>query len=139
MARSYISEKDREAVFFRAKGLCEYCHSQEAFPTQRFSVEHVIPKSKGGSNKFENLALACQGCNNFKYTKNESDDPVSGKTVPIFNPRTQIWGNHFTWNEDFSQMLGLTPTGRATILSMKLNRQMLINLRKAMHLIGEHP
>ena len=52
-----------------ARERCEYCRSHARFATQAFSVEHVTPRSLGGTTTFDNLALACQGCNNHKYIK----------------------------------------------------------------------
>ncbi|MDF5717692.1 MAG: HNH endonuclease signature motif containing protein [Rhizonema sp. NSF051] len=43
----------------RAKGCCEYCYSQVKFATQSFSVEHIVPRYKGGETSLENLALSC--------------------------------------------------------------------------------
>jgi 5-methylcytosine-specific restriction endonuclease McrA len=50
----------RQAISDRAGRCCEYCKSQERFSADPFSVEHVTPKSAGGSGELENLALACQ-------------------------------------------------------------------------------
>jgi len=61
---------------------------------QAFSVEHIEPLHLGGATTLDNLALACQGCDNHKYTKTEGRDPVSGDSVPLFNPRQQRWREH---------------------------------------------
>lgn len=87
----------------------------------------------------ENLALACQGCNNIKFTKIDAADPESGTIVPLFNPRTQSWGDHFCWDARFVEMIGLTPVGRATIDALDLNRVEVCNLRAILFVIGEHP
>jgi len=57
----------------------------------------------------------------------------------LFHPREQSWDEHFAWNEDFTLILGLTPTGRATIEALHLNRSGLVNLRRVLYAIGEHP
>jgi len=87
----------------------------------------------------DNLALACQGCNNHKYTKTEGYDPVTGDMVPLYHPRRQRWRDHFAWNEDFTLIIGLTPTGRATVETLWLNREGLVNLRRILYALGEHP
>ncbi len=87
----------------------------------------------------ENLALACQGCNNHKYNRTEGVDPVSRKNVPLYHPRKQRWSEHFVWNRDFTQILGITPTGRATVILLNLNRDGLVNLRGILHKAGKHP
>jgi len=97
---------------------------------QPFSVEHIIPRQAGGETTLDNLALACQGCNGHKYVKTEGVGPVSGELVPLFHPRRQLWREHFAWNADFTLIIGLTPTGRATVEVLQLNREGLINLRR---------
>lgn len=71
MPRSRITAQQRRHVIERAKGCCEYCLCQVNFATQSFSVEHIVAVNHGGTNTLDNLALACQGCNNHKYTKRE--------------------------------------------------------------------
>lgn len=123
----------------RARSRCEYCRSQERFATQSFSVEHIIPTQAGGDGEPENLALACQGCNNHKYIKTHALDPVTGELVRLFHPRQQAWLDHFIWSYDFTWIIGLTPTGRATVEALRLNREGLVNLRRALFAVGEHP
>lgn len=129
----------RDLVRDRADGTCEYCRSQERFATQYFSVEHIVPLQAGGGDDPKNLALACQGCNDHKYIKTDAIDPVSGEVVPLFHPRHDRWRDHFIWSHDFSQIIGLTAKGRATVEALRLNRPGLVNLRLALMIHGEHP
>jgi 5-methylcytosine-specific restriction endonuclease McrA len=62
-----IDDTTKEFIRRRANYLCEYCHSPESICTTEFTVDHVIPKSVGGSDKVENLALACRRCNERRY------------------------------------------------------------------------
>ena len=134
-----IQQKQKQVVIERANGCCEYCRSQAQFATQSFSVEHIIPLSKFGKSNSENLALSCQGCNNHKYNKTEAEDPISGRTVSLFHPRIQSWSEHFVWNDNYSLIIGLTATGRATVQALKLNRESLVNLRVVLHQANRHP
>lgn len=129
----------REEVSKRAKCLCEYCLSPEDFSNSTFEVEHIHPLSKGGETVSENLAFACSGCNKFKSTKTEAFDSESQTTVKFYNPRKDIWNEHFVWNEDFTEIIGLTAKGRVTIKVLQLNRQRVVNLRRILILAGEHP
>jgi exopolyphosphatase/pppGpp-phosphohydrolase len=134
-----ISPAKRKAVAERAQYLCEYCFSAQKYSPQSFSIEHIQPTSKKGSDELENLALACQGCNSFKSDKTSAIDPFSGRKIAIYNPRKDIWDKHFVWSEDFLEIVGLTAKGRATVKLLKLNREEVVNLRKLLYLFGEHP
>jgi hypothetical protein len=123
----------------RAAGCCEYCRSQERYATPAFSVEHIVPRQRGGRTAIGNLALACQGCNNHKYARTEAPDPVGGVTVPLFHPRRQRWRDHFAWDSTYAIVIGLTPTGRATVEALQLHRAGLVNLRRVLYAAGEHP
>lgn len=43
------------------------------------------------------------------------------------------------WSDDFTLIIGLTPTGRATIETLFLNREGVVNLRQLLYAIGKHP
>jgi hypothetical protein len=139
MSNQAVPTQLKAVVVARAQGCCEYCRSQARFATQPFSVEHSYPRSQGGPTNLDNLALSCQGCNNHKYQKIQERDPLSGEMVPLYHPRRQPWGEHFRWNEDFTLILGVTPTGRATVKALQLNRAGLVNLRRVLYAAGEHP
>ena len=139
MSEKYIPAELRRLVADRARQCCEYCRTQAQYSADSFTVDHITPRSLGGPTTAENLALCCQGCNQHKSTRTSVPDPVTGSPVPVFHPRAQRWDEHFAWNENFTLMLGLTPTGRATIEVLQLNRPGLINLRRVLYTIGEHP
>ncbi|MCL4201194.1 MAG: HNH endonuclease [Pirellulaceae bacterium] len=131
--------EQRRLVLARASGCCEYCQSQSAYSADSFSVEHIIPRVRGGTEALSNLALACQGCNNRKFVSVEAADPLTGRVVPLYHPRRDHWDKHFVWSADFLTICGLTPTGRATVEKLKLNRETVVNLRRLLRGIGEHP
>lgn len=140
MAESkYIPVRLRNLVARRAAHVCEYCRSREDFSAESFSVEHILPRILGGKTVAENLAYACQGCNSHKAIKTNAFDPVSEIVVPLFDPRTQNWNEHFAWSKNFIEIIGLTPTGRATVETLKLNRKGVKNLRWALFTVGRHP
>ena len=139
MSESRVTAQQKKAVAERANRCCEYCKSQVRFAIQPFSIEHIIPKSLGGETTLDNLALACQGCNNHKYNKTEGRDLISGDIVPFYHPRQQRWSEHFVWNEDFILIIGLTPIGRTTVDALRLNREGVVNLRRVLYAMGEHP
>lgn len=133
-----VSPMKRDLVLARAKYRCEYCQSPE-FILLSMEVDHIVPKSKGGGDSEENLALACPSCNERKFDFQTGIDPDTGEEQPLFNPRTQVWHEHFLWNEDFTAIVGLTPAARATISRLKMNREKMIAARKLWISVGWHP
>jgi HNH endonuclease len=129
----------RNEVCKRAKGLCEYCQSQENYSNSTFEVEHILPVSKGGKTVLENLAFSCSGCNKYKSHRISVFDKVTETEVFFYNPRKDYWSKHFCWNEDFTEIQGLTAKGFVTIKTLKLNRQSVKNLRRILVTVGEHP
>jgi hypothetical protein len=139
MPREHIPVELRRLVSARARGCCEYCRSQARFAPEAFSIEHITPRSAGGPTIESNLALSCQGCNSYKATRLDARDPRTDLSAALFNPREQKWSDHFAWEDDYTAIRGLTPTGRATIEALRLNREGLVNLRWALYEVGEHP
>ncbi len=139
MPRRYVAAEERKIIAERARGRCEYCQSPADYATQSFSVEHIVPVSRGGDTLLDNLALACPGCNAYKHAKINAFDPVDGIIVSLYNPREQKWQDHFAWNEDFTRIVGLTARGRATVSALQMNRPGLVNIRQALFAVGLHP
>ena len=139
MSRERVSAQLKQIVIERAYACCEYCTSLARYSMSPFAVDHIIPRSRGGKTVEGNLALVCQGCNGAKYNKVTAVDPITTHSVPLFHPRQQAWRDHFAWNEPCTHLIGLTPSGRATIVALQLNRSELINLRRVLYAIGEHP
>jgi HNH endonuclease len=102
-------------------------------------IEHILPLAVGGRSEEENLWLACPLCNGYKGAQTHSPDPETGEETPIFNPRRQVWHEHFRWSDDGVEILGLTPCGRATVIALKLNNESLIRARRRWVLAGWHP
>jgi HNH endonuclease len=135
----YIPVALKQLVFERANGLCEYCQSQAKFAIDPLVIEHIQPLSRGGKTISANLALACQTCNNYKYTKTEAPDPITERVVPLFHPRQMTWQEHFTWDKDLILMIGITPNGRATVSLLQTNRLGVTNMRRVLAIMGYHP
>lgn len=134
-----IPAEIRRLIRAQARGLCEYCRCPENHSTQLFSVDHIWPQSRQGTDDADNLALSCQGCNNKKYNKTSAPDPVTGAQAPLYNPRQQRWADHFAWIDEGLTISGLTATGRATVACLELNREGVVNLRGLLLLGNLHP
>ena len=116
-----INDLLRQRVRRRAEALCEYCHSPERISSTRFTIDHVYPRSLGGSDDFDNLALACSRCNQRRYNFTTGRDRETTSITALFNPRQQSWCNHFVWSTDTARIIGTTPTGRATCERLDVN------------------
>src|SRR6476620_449324 len=103
----------RNAIWDRAGAKCEYCRMPQELDRLGFEIDHVIPEKHGGLTVLGNLALACFFCNRYKGPNIAGLDPVSRVLTPLFDPRTQIWSEHFLWNG--IDLQGRTPQGRVTI------------------------
>jgi 5-methylcytosine-specific restriction endonuclease McrA len=139
MPNEIVPPRLKAAVTRRAGGLCEYCRSRSSHSPGPFVADHIIPKVRGGETTLSNLALACSGCNGRKHAKVKAPDPLTGKSVRLFNPRRQRWSDHFAWSENDTLIIGLTATGRATVEALQVNRLELINLREAFRILKLHP
>lgn len=139
MPSERVTDAMRQIVSARAQNYCEYCRSSDEFATESFTVEHIKPRQAGGETTLENLAWSCFGCNSHKHTKTQGIDPITGQQEPIFNPRQQFWHEHFSWSSDFSEVIGKTPCGRATVKALRLNRAGVVNLRRLLFMAGLHP
>jgi hypothetical protein len=136
---AYISEELRRLVAERASYHCEYCHSAELVTGGPFHVDHVRPETLGGATKAENLAYACARCNLHKGQHVRFQDPVSGQSVLLFNPRTQHWARHFGWSADGTRIIGRTRTGRSTVVALQMNHPTIVRTRSLWVSCGIHP
>jgi len=104
----YINRKysrfpfSRKAVFKRDKNECQYCGKflKPGQPT----LDHILPKSLGGTSTFMNCITACYACNNKKGNKT----PDAANMKLISNPTIPIgYIHHITendmWHNDWTQ------------------------------------
>ncbi len=127
----------QRVVSRRAGGRCEYCGLSQEGQEARFHVDHVVPAAHGGETVGGNLALACVSCSLRKAARQFAIDPESGAEATLFNPRADSWAEHFRW--DGVSVRGLTPTGRATVDALKMNRPLILAIRSEETLRGRHP
>ncbi len=107
MTPAYIPAELRRQVRTDAAGRCGYCHSPEALIGMPLEFEHLYPAARGGPTTRENLWLACTRCNDHKGDRIDAVDPETNERVALFNPRTQIWIEHFAWSPDGALIVGL--------------------------------
>ena len=129
----------RQQVETRARGRCEYCHAPQRTCGYRFHIEHIIPRAQGGSNALANRALACASCNLAKGDHVSRIDPLTRTEVGLFNPRIQVWEDHFQWADDQQTIEGQTPTGRATVAALAMNSDLPKEARELWFRVGLLP
>jgi hypothetical protein len=119
----------------RAGRRCEYCRLPQSSQEAAFHVDHIKPRSAHGSTAASNLALACVTCSLRKAARTHAHDPLSKEQVLLFHPRQDRWGDHFQWTGGY-RLLGRTPTGRATIAALGMNRPAVVAIRRALVKLG---
>lgn len=128
--KPYIATSQRERIALEAKNRCGYCLRTEELMGMRMTVDHIIPSAAGGTTTEDNLWLACRHCNEFKGVQTEARDHQTGEVVNLFNPRKQIWHEHFGWSENGTEIIGKTPCGRATVSALKMNNPQIVVARR---------
>lgn len=135
---SYISADQRRRVIERAGGRCEYCllHQSDAALFDH-EVDHIIAEKHGGQSSDDNLAFACFECNRYKGSDIASVDPESTVITPLFNPRQDVWTDHFAL--DGPIIKPLTATGRATVYLLRLNVEPRLQRREGLIALNRYP
>jgi hypothetical protein len=134
-----ISKRLRERIRRQADDRCGYCLSPQKLVLGQLEIEHLMPRALGGKDDEDNLWLACRMCNGYKGKQIKAIDPQTGQPAAIYNPRNQKWAEHFQWSEDGSMIVGLTPSGRATIEALQLNNPLALIVRLEWVSAGWHP
>jgi hypothetical protein len=125
----------RHHVRERAGNRCEYCRLAQAVYDLPFHVEHIVASQHLQDDDPSNLAFACDRCNLHKGTNLVTIDHESGNRVDLFNPRNDSWDEHFMFVG--AEIVGLTPTGRATARLLNMNSERRLLLRKRLLAAGE--
>jgi len=126
-------------VLADAGGRCGYCQSSEEITGIPLEIEHLMPEALGGPTRRDNLWPACRQCNALKGARVAGLDPETRVSAPLFNPRRQAWAEHFAWVKGGAHVVGQTPTGRATVEALGLNRPLLVRARLRWISAGWHP
>ena len=121
----------------RAGNRCEYCQLPQAYDPIPFHIEHVIAKKHRGRTLASNLALSCAGCNLSKSSNIAGIDERTGGLTRLFNPRIDVWAEHFTWHG--AVLVGTTPIGRTTVMVLDINHPERVRLRRILIRLGVFP
>ncbi len=79
---------NRKNIFARDKNKCQYCGKK--VPTSELSLDHVIPRTQGGTSNWKNIVCACTNCNKNKGGRRPEEarmklicKPVKPRHCPI--------------------------------------------------------
>jgi hypothetical protein len=134
---SYINAALRRLVATRAEYLCEYCliHEEDAF--FGCEVDHIISEKHGGQTEADNLAYACAFCNRSKGSDVGSIVRQTGAFVRFFNPRTDLWADHFAL--DGVTIMTLSDMGEVTAQILDFNNGERLLERQTLQTLGRYP
>ncbi len=95
----------RRSVFARDGHRCQYCGGAAE------NIDHIVPRSKGGTHTWENVVAACRPCNNHKQDHLLHETTLSLRGKPMV-PRERIWALAVTGGlrPDWEPYLGSAPS-----------------------------
>lgn len=132
-----LGRKLRAEVAGRAGFRCEYCLIHEDDSGFSHQADHIVSIKHGGSSDSANLAYACVLCNRHKGSDIASIDPGSGELVPLFNPRSDRWHDHFRVDGEY--IIPTSRAGGATVRLLQLNALGRTAERRLLHSLARYP
>lgn len=133
----HVSKILRSFVIERAGNRCEYCRIPKVITNYEFHIEHIIGIQHGGTTTLDNLAWCCAFCN-WKKGPNLGTLLDSGnEIVPLFNPRTQNWFEHFEVRN--GMIIPKTKIAMATVKLLEFNLSERIEIRAVLTIAGFYP
>jgi len=139
VSKQYLPVDLRDQLLAVDDRRCAYCFTTEANSGQPMTVDHIVPTAQDGPTTFDNLCFCCRRCNEFKGSATAGQDPLTAGTVQLFNPRAQEWSAHFTWDASATRIMGLTAVGRATVIALNMNNEVIVDARRRWVSVGWHP
>ena len=98
---NYHIRLSRRAVYDRDSGKCQYCGKNIEY--RDFTVDHILPKSKGGQTIWSNIVTSCRKCNFYKDDKTieqaglallkKPEKPGIGNFSSIYRKENEYWSN----------------------------------------------
>ncbi len=97
---------NRRNVYLRDRGCCQYCGAK--VPSNAFEFEHVIPRAQGGRTNWDNIVVACVGCNQRKGNRTPeaagmrlASAPVRPTSLPLRPAPGMVWreGMPSSWRD----------------------------------------
>ncbi len=100
--RPHVRLSKRE-IFRRDGHQCQYCGRHSAHLT----LDHVVPRYRGGGSAWENLVSACPQCNRRKGSRTPQEAGMSLRSHPVEPPATAmyLYGRYLTQNQEWGEYL----------------------------------
>jgi HNH endonuclease len=88
---------NRRNIYHRDGNMCQYCGKK--FPTSELSLDHIVPRSRGGRDTWQNLVCACTNCNARKADKTPAQVGMRLIRMPraLKAPAELIRAQHASW------------------------------------------
>ena len=67
----------RREILKRDRGTCLYCGSK-----RKLTIDHIIPQSRGGQHRWDNVVIACEPCNQFKGARTPEEAKMTLQSKP---------------------------------------------------------
>lgn len=86
---------------------CQYCGKKLLF--NEITIDHIIPRSRGGKNSFLNCVVSCMPCNNRKDSKTLEEAGlklIKKPAIPSFSKKDYIIDPSIEWHPDWHNFLG---------------------------------
>lgn len=113
-----------EQVRRHANWACEYCGVTETDTGAPLTVDHIHPRTHGGTDDFANLVYCCYRCN-----LNKGDYwPIQQEQPLLWNPRQELISAHLLLLAD-GTLHPVSWTGDFTLRRLRLNRPQLVAAR----------
>lgn len=112
--RKVVGKPTRSLILKRDRHTCQYC----GYAGEKLTIDHVLPKSKGGQETWENLVTSCIDCNNCK----DNRTPEEWATVlnKIFKKElVNVSALPFSWGSFQIGMMEARIAARSTTLVSK--------------------
>ncbi len=127
----------REQVRQRARDCCEYCQMPQSCTQLPHEADHIRAQKHHGPTTLENLEWSCALCNSHKGSDVSAYVPHTDELVRLFNPRMDVWSEHFEW--DGPRLVGMTLMAQATLELLQINKDSRVSLRRMLIEVGLFP
>lgn len=93
----------KREIFRRDNYTCQYCGRQ----TPHLTIDHLIPRHKGGGHRWDNLVAACPACNRRKGGRMPAEAQMTLKRLPTEPPATAayLFGKHLSENREWERYI----------------------------------